>query len=110
LGLSAAQPLYVLEIDAANRKVVVGKKAELVCKGFAAGSVNWIEPPAGDEISVEVQVRYRTPAVACVLRRGGNERLEVYFREASPSVTPGQAAVFYRGERVLGGGWIEKTF
>jgi tRNA-specific 2-thiouridylase len=109
LGLSAAQPLYVLEIDAPSRKVVVGKKAELACKGLAAGSVNWIEPPAGDEISAEVQIRYRTPAVPCVLRRDGNERLEVFFREASPSVTPGQAAVFYQGERVLGGGWIERA-
>jgi tRNA-specific 2-thiouridylase len=109
LGLSAAEPLYVLEIDAASRKVVVGKKAELACKGLAAGSVNWIEPPAEDEISAEVQVRYRTPAVPCVLRRDGDERLNVFFREASPSVTPGQAAVFYQGERVLGGGWIERA-
>jgi tRNA-specific 2-thiouridylase len=110
LGLAASQPLYVLKIDPASRKVVVGKKAELGCKGFVAGGVNWIEPPAADEISAEVQIRYRTPALRCVLRPERDETVEVFFREASPSVTPGQAAVFYQGERVLGGGWIEKAF
>jgi tRNA-specific 2-thiouridylase len=109
LGISAARPLYVLEIDEDARRVVVGTKEELGCRGLVAGSVNWIEPPAGEEILAQVQVRYRAPAIPCVARFQGADRWEVRFREAQPSVTPGQAAVFYRGEQVLGGGWIEKA-
>ena len=108
LGLAASHPLYVLEIDRETRRVMVGRKEELSRRGFAARSVHWIEPPENEEIAAEVQVRYRSPSVPCVVRLNGDEHCEVNFREPFPSVTPGQAAVFYRGDQVLGGGWIEK--
>jgi len=109
LGISAAQPLYVVDIDDQSKRVIVGKKNDLSCRGLFARSVNWLEEPGDSEIDAEVQIRYRAPAVACRIRPDSNGSCEVRFAEAFPAVTPGQAAVFYRGERVLGGGWIERA-
>ncbi|MEK6601589.1 MAG: tRNA 2-thiouridine(34) synthase MnmA [Candidatus Binatota bacterium] len=109
LGLSSPHPLYVLEIDEVRKRVIVGYKEELSGKGLMAGSVNWVEPQEEEEISVEVQLRYRSPAVPCLVRAMGDGKCEVRFQSVFPPVTPGQAAVFYRGEQVLGGGWIEKA-
>jgi tRNA-specific 2-thiouridylase len=109
LGISAAEPLYVVDIDDASKRVVVGTKTDLTCAGLAARSVNWIEALNDSEIAAEVQIRYRAPAVPCVIRPLAEDRCEVRFENPLPAVTPGQAAVFYRGEEVLGGGWIERA-
>lgn len=109
LGLSSGRRLYVLEIDREKKRVTVGAKEELGRRGLVARSVNWIEPPEKEEILAEVQIRYRAPSVPCVVRINGDENCEVHFHEPFPSVTPGQAAVFYREDRVLGGGWIERA-
>ena len=61
------------------------------------------------ESAAEVQIRYRAPAVPCVIRPMADGGCEVRFDHPLPAVTPGQAAVFYRGEQVLGGGWIERA-
>jgi len=108
LGISSPRPLYVLAIDEASGRVVVGGKEELSCRGLVAHSLNWIEAPEEDELAAEVQVRYRAPAIPCRVRVHEDGTCEALFEEAFPSVTPGQAAVFYRGEKVLGGGWIER--
>ncbi|MGH7795787.1 MAG: tRNA 2-thiouridine(34) synthase MnmA [Candidatus Binatia bacterium] len=109
LGISAAEPLYVVEIEEQTKRVVVGKRNELAFTGLVARSVDWLEAPGAGEIEAEVQIRYRAPAMACVIRRRGDQACEVRFKEAIAAVTPGQAAVFYRGEQVLGGGWIERA-
>ena len=109
LGLAAPQPLYVLRIDAARRRVVVGRREELRTQAFAAGRVNWLAPPLREEAAAEVQVRYRSRPAPCILAPIGEHGVEVRTDEPLPSVAPGQAAVFYRGERVLGGGWIERA-
>jgi tRNA-specific 2-thiouridylase len=109
LGIASPRPLYVTEIDEATGRVVVGEKEELNCMGLVARSVNWIETPAEDEISAEVQVRYRAPAIPCRIRVRDDGTCEAIFEDAFPSVTPGQAAVFYRGDKVLGGGWITQA-
>ncbi len=108
LGVSAAEALYVVDIDEPSKRVVVGKKNDLNCRGLIACSVNWLEPPHG-EIDAEVQIRYRAPAVACTIRPNPDGTCEVRFADALAAVTPGQAAVFYRGDQVLGGGWIERA-
>jgi tRNA-uridine 2-sulfurtransferase len=108
LGISGAEPLYVIDIDEQSKRVVVGKKNELSCVGLIAHSVNWLVPPEA-EIDAEVQIRYRAPAVACRIRPDSNASCEVRFAEMLPAVTPGQAAVFYRGDQLLGGGWIERA-
>ena len=109
LGISATQPLYVVEIDNETKRVVVGEKEELSCDGLIARSVNWIEAFGEAELEAEVQVRYRAPAIPCVVRVNSDGTCEARFHEAFPAVTPGQAAVFYRGDQVLGGGWIERA-
>jgi len=109
LGISAAEPLYVVGIEEPTKRVVVGKKKELASTALVARSVDWLEAPGEDEIEAEVQIRYRAPAVACMVRALGDQTCEVRFKEAIAAVTPGQAAVFYRGEQVLGGGWIERA-
>jgi len=109
LGLSSSHPLYVLDMDETRERVVVGKREDLGCRGLVAQSMNWIETPERDEISAEVQLRYRSPTVPCLVRAMGDGQHEVRFQGVSPSVTPGQAAVFYRGEQLLGGGWIERA-
>lgn len=109
LGLSFPHPLYVLEIDEGQKRVVVGKKEELGSKGLVAHSVNWIENPEKEEILAEVQLRYRSPSVRCLARPNGEGSWRVRFQDVFSPVTPGQAAVFYQGEKVLGGGWIERA-
>jgi tRNA-uridine 2-sulfurtransferase len=109
LGIAAASPLYVLDIDDLTKRVVVGTKEELSCSGLIARSLNWIDLPSETEFNAEVQVRYRAPAIACRVRPGADNPCEVRFQKQFPGVAPGQAAVFYQGEKLLGGGWIERA-
>ena len=109
LGISAAEPLYVVDIDPETRRVTVGNKRALACSGLIARAVHWLSRPADSETEVEVQIRYRTPAVPCVVGIGDGQTCEVRFERPVAPVTPGQAAVFYRGEKLLGGGWIERA-
>ncbi len=109
LGISASRPLYVVDIEEGSKRVVVGAKDDLGCKGLIAGNINWIESSDEEEIAAEVQIRYRSPAIPCVVRRTIEGTSEVRFTEDFPAVTPGQAAVFYRGDRLLGGGWITRA-
>lgn len=109
LGISAPEPLYVVDIDKVSKRVVMGAKEDLGCKGLIAENINWIESSDEDEIAAEVQIRYRSPAIPCVIRRTIEGTSEVRFTEDFPGVTPGQAAVFYRGDRLLGGGWITQA-
>ena len=109
LGVAHERPLYVVQIDARRNRVVVGEDDELLEREFTAAGVNWIacdEPTA--PVRAEVRVRYRhLPAPATIEPLAG-ARARVVFDEAQRAITPGQATVFYRGDEVLGGGWIEK--
>ena len=109
LGIAAAEPLYVIEIDDETKRVMVGKKEELRCTCLIARGVNWIDVPEQIEFAAEAQIRYRAPAVPCTVRSGTNDCCEVVFHDPVQGVTPGQAAVFYRADQVLGGGWIERA-
>jgi tRNA-specific 2-thiouridylase len=109
LGIAAAQPLYVIGIDAPNNRVVIGQENELLRDSFVAGGVNWVafDLPR-TAVRAEVRVRYRhTPAAATILPLEGN-RARVTFDEPQRAITPGQATVFYNGDEVVGGGWIVK--
>ncbi len=105
------QPLYVVRIDALERRVVVGPKTALGVSGITLHEVNWIaDPPPEaaawpDEVLVRVRSAHRGSRGR--VRRLGGGRAEVTFRTPERAVAPGQAAVFYDGSRVLGGGWIE---
>jgi tRNA-specific 2-thiouridylase len=104
------EPRYVVRLDAATATVHVGRSEALLASGLAVEDVNWLvaAPPMG-EIEAEVQIRYRHAAAAATVRATA-EGAEVRFREPQRAVTPGQAAVFYAGERVLGGGWISRAW
>lgn len=109
LGIAAARPLYVLRIDADARRVVVGAREELRASVFTTSRTNWIAPPPDGETAAEVQIRYRSRPAPCTLRPLDDHTVEVRPNEPLPSVSPGQAAVFYRGDQVLGGGWIDRS-
>ncbi len=109
-GVALGQRAFIVSIDTANNRLVVTTDAtRLLSKGCIASDVNWqIEPPT-EEFSCEVQIRYRQKPVYCrVVPHSGNG-VEVRFDARVSSVTPGQAAVFYEGERLLGGGWIAEA-
>ena len=107
LGIAWPQPLYVTGIDAANRRVIVGEKQHLSVSTCLVFDVNWlIDPPSGT-IATTCRIRYRhqeTPSKITTLDDG---TVQVDFDEPQKGVTPGQAAVFYDDDRVIGGGWIK---
>ena len=110
LGLSTSPtgaPMYVLALKPDERQVVVGPKASLERTTLTASGVNWIESTPDGPQRAHVQIRHRHPAAAATVRSLGDGRAEVVFDAAQIAVTPGQAAVFYDGDIVLGGGWIE---
>ncbi|MGH9402375.1 MAG: tRNA 2-thiouridine(34) synthase MnmA [Terriglobia bacterium] len=106
LGVATGSPLYVTEIDAATNRVVVGSNDDLMKRRCRVRDVNWIRPAGeGEEIEARVRIRNKhAPAPARVTAKG-SEAL-VHFAEPQRAITPGQAAVFYDGEEVVGGGWI----
>jgi tRNA-specific 2-thiouridylase len=109
LGLGGLpEPQYVTQIDAERGRVTIGPKSQLMTRGLAATGVSWIEGMPIQEVIATVKIRSRHPAIPSRIVTQSEDRAEVWFQESYPAVTPGQAAVFYDGERVLGGGWIEK--
>ena len=111
LGIGGnAAPLYVLAIDAATRRVVVGPKDALARASVALADVNWLAPaPVPDHgITVSVKLRSMQSAVAATLFGRPDGRAEVILAAPENAVAPGQACVFYDGDRVLGGGWITR--
>jgi len=109
LNVALGRPMYVLSIDAPGRKVTIGGKEECRSKGLVARELVWNYYRFSEEnMEVEVRIRYRTRPVKAIISPLEGNRAKVVFTDLTPLVTPGQAAVFYRGETVLGGGWIEK--
>lgn len=109
LGIAHSEPLYVLELDAGRNRVVVGDRSEAQDPDCTVNRVNWvsIEAPA-TPIHAEVQIRYRSAAVPAMVIPIENSRVRIIFDDPQFSITPGQAAVWYDGEVLLGGGIIEK--
>jgi tRNA-uridine 2-sulfurtransferase len=108
LGIAAPAPLYVLKIDADSGDVMVGPRSALDRTNFTASGVNWIGGNALVEwTAATVQIRHRHRPAAGRVRAVDNGRAEFEFDEPQPAVTPGQAAVFYDDDVVLGGGWID---
>ena len=103
-------PWYVVEIDAAKNRVVVGGRGELGAPELVAGDLNWIalDGPPERPLRCRVQIRQRHRAASATVSDAGNGRVRAVFDEPQVSVTPGQLAVWYDGDRVLGSGTIEK--
>ena len=108
LGISAPAPMYVLKIDAEAGAVTVGPKASLERMSLTASGVNWVSTTApGDWLPVTAQIRHRHQAAPARVRTLADSRAEVEFDAPQVAVTPGQAVVFYQGDVVAGGGWID---
>jgi tRNA-specific 2-thiouridylase len=111
LRIAAAEPLYVVHIDADSRRVVVGLRSALAETRVSLAELNWLGPPlsAGERVPVMAKLRSAQPPVPAALyadpRTGDGE---LVLDEPAGAVAPGQAAVLYDGERVLGGGWIRR--
>ncbi len=106
LGIAHAHPLHVLGVNVESHEVVVGAKEKLPRHGLTASGLNWIIPPVTATIETTCRIRYRQRPVPCLVTSLPDGGAVVRFINPEPGVTPGQAVVFYDGERVLGGGWI----
>ncbi len=108
LGLATGVPLYVVDIDAERQQVTVGPRAALERATLAASRVNWIAgtAPAGWQ-AVTAQIRHRHRPATGRVRALDDGRAEIEFDEPQSAITPGQAVVWYDGDEVIGGGWID---
>jgi tRNA-specific 2-thiouridylase len=127
--IAPGEPLYVLRLDPETHRVIVGPKSASAVSAIQVKDLNWLGPDLqpGEPLDVSVKVRSTTPAVPAWLIPGAEEfapspregekvnsdrpiaaRVRVSFASPQHGVSPGQAAVFYGGDRVLGGGWIER--
>jgi tRNA-uridine 2-sulfurtransferase len=107
LGLASATPLYVLQIDPVSHRVTVGTEAELERREMRVNQLNWIAFERLEEpMRVMAKIRHRHEPSWAVIEPSGADEVRVRFDEPARAVTPGQAAVFYQEDLVVGGGWI----
>jgi tRNA-specific 2-thiouridylase len=106
LGLSAPAPLFVQRIEAESRRVVVGSATEAQKSSFQVIDLHWVEAAPAPDAPVCVKIRHRHAGAVGRVRLEPRRQATVYLESPARAITPGQAAVFYDGQRVLGGGWI----
>ncbi len=107
LNIAAGEPLYVISTDPASQRVVVGRNEDLLRAEMTVESVNWIAWAAlAAPVRAQVKIRNKHTAAEATIFPGGGASVRVEFDQPQRAVTPGQAAVFYDGDLVLGGGWI----
>ena len=107
IGIPGPTPYYVIRIDKEQNRLVIGSKSELASTECTVIQINWIQTEPPDKpISVQTRIRYRHREAESILTPLDRYTARVRFSKAQCAITPGQAAVFYQGERVLGGGWI----
>jgi tRNA-specific 2-thiouridylase len=106
IGIPGPEPYYVVRLEPQTNRLVVGVQAALYRRSCRVEAINWIGcPPRGPQ-TVAVRIRYRHRAVVARLVPQYDRSAHITFEESQKAVTPGQGAVFYIGEEVLGGGWI----
>jgi tRNA-specific 2-thiouridylase len=107
LGITTPEPVYVVELDVENNRVVVGDGSALDRDEFTATTCNWIPfDTLKEPIEVTAKIRYNHPGTAATVTPTGNGHVKVKLHSAQRAITPGQAAVFYQDDLVVGGGWI----
>jgi len=107
LRVAMGQPYYVTQIDAQTCRVTIGPREDLARRELTAHRANWLVDPPHTPFRALVQIRYNSPAAAASVMPLAGDRFRVDFDEPRYGVAPGQSAVCYDGQRVLGGGWIE---
>jgi tRNA-specific 2-thiouridylase len=108
LGLPARKPYYVIEIQPESNRVVLGHRPELYSSGLLASQMNWLIDAPTKTLEAMAVIRYRHPGVQSFITPRGADAVQVEFTAPQSAVAPGQAVVFYDGDQVLGGGWIEE--
>src|SRR5215469_2870701 len=107
LGFATGKPVYVVALDRATNRVIVGDNDELFTSECEVRDVNWISIARPDaKVRAEVKVRHKHSAAAAMVEAVDETTARIHFDEPQRAITPGQGAVFYSGELVLGGGWI----
>lgn len=106
LGIALGDPRYVVRIEPVTRRVVLGTHEDLARRELIAREANWLVPTE-PTLACQVKIRYRSAPVEAIVETLVGGRFRVRFSEPCYGVAPGQAAVCYAGDRVLGGGWIE---
>jgi tRNA-specific 2-thiouridylase len=106
LGVAMLEPYFVVGIDADNNKVTIGKRSELARTQLWADRCNWLTDKAVDPDRLNVQIRYNSTGRPAEVDRHDDGTMNVRFHDSVEAIAPGQLAVAYEGDRVLGGGWI----
>lgn len=106
IGISSNKPLYVINLDIDNNRVVVGKEKDIYSRELIAKNVNWIMNPS-KRMFARVRIRYHAKESWAYVSALGKEKVKVKFLKAQRAITPGQSVVFYKGDYVVGGGTIE---
>jgi len=107
LGVATGSPLYVIQISGADKQVIVGSDEHLYSRTLRARRTNLISLEAlAEPMRVKVKIRHRHEPAPATIERSGEDEILATFDEPQRAITPGQAAVFYDGEIVVGGGWI----
>jgi tRNA-specific 2-thiouridylase len=110
LGVAVGSPLYVIKIEPEKNRVIVGPEQELFHRKFVVRDVNWIRPIwEGEGVEARVKIRHNHPGAPAQVESHAASEAVVTFHEAQRAITPGQAAVIYDGDEVLGGGWIARV-
>jgi len=109
LGVASKAPLYVLDLDPVANRVLVGDESQLGCQTFTIDRCNWIpfETPT-EPFEATVKIRYHHPGTPVTVTPLPGARAQLALHDPQRAVTPGQAAVLYRDDLVLGGGWISR--
>ncbi len=108
LGIALGEPYFVVRIEPATRRVVIGRREETSSRELTASDTNWLtDVPLGEPFPCQAKFRYNTPPAMALATRLPSGQLRVVLDSPGFGVAPGQAVVCYRGERVLGGGWID---
>lgn len=107
LGLAIGRPLYVVALDQPNNRLIVGSREDLLRRTLTAERVNWVSiSPSSEPLRAQVKIRARHEPAGATITPDAGGTARVAFDIPQPAITPGQAAVFYEGDVVLGGGWI----
>lgn len=109
INCPASEPYYVADIDTKQNRLIVGFKKDLLASKYRIVKINWIEQEPVFPIEVYTRIRYRQRAIAATLSLVDSHTAIVRFRYPQLATAPGQGAVFYKGDKVIGGGWIDSV-
>ena len=109
LGIAFGEPRFVIRINPETKQVVLGQREDLAANRIHINGLNWLTDAPTDSLECSVKVRYQQASKACSVDFTSEDTAIITPQEPIIGVAPGQAAVFYDGDKVLGGGWIQSS-